>query len=263
MPWGSVGPPCAALARALMDPQLDRTERVSRSLLLDSVRPGGPQPARLLCPWDSPGGNTGVGCRVLLQGPGSLPQSWSGAPGEVGAASSVHAARVSGLSSQARGGQSRPGLTSSPLSDLFHRTPPKTPTPAQTPRCTPRALGTRPEVCCLRALRLPPRTPWDALGPGPEGVLGPSPSSPSGPWKQAGDSPSPGTAGAQDCRAGTEAATRGYPPRGWGAGGGGPPLMAERQHFGSSRFPQWMAQRFLSHFLCLTSHGWDQGWEGR
>ena len=25
-------------------------------------------PARLLCPWDSPGKNTGVGCHFLLQG---------------------------------------------------------------------------------------------------------------------------------------------------------------------------------------------------
>ena len=25
-------------------------------------------PARLLCPWDSPGKNTGVGCHSLLQG---------------------------------------------------------------------------------------------------------------------------------------------------------------------------------------------------
>ena len=25
-------------------------------------------PARFLCPWDSPGKNTGVGCRFLLQG---------------------------------------------------------------------------------------------------------------------------------------------------------------------------------------------------
>ena len=30
--------------------------------------PHGLQPARLLCPWDSPGGNTGVGCHFLLQG---------------------------------------------------------------------------------------------------------------------------------------------------------------------------------------------------
>ena len=26
------------------------------------------EPARLLCPWDSPGKNTGVGCHFLLQG---------------------------------------------------------------------------------------------------------------------------------------------------------------------------------------------------
>ena len=34
----------------------------------DSLSPHGPQPARLLCPWDSPGKNTGVGCPALLQG---------------------------------------------------------------------------------------------------------------------------------------------------------------------------------------------------
>ena len=33
----------------------------------DSVRPHGLQPTRLLCPWDSPGKNTGVGCHFLLQ----------------------------------------------------------------------------------------------------------------------------------------------------------------------------------------------------
>jgi len=36
-------------------------------------------PTRLLCPWDSPGKNTGVGCRALLQGnlptPGTEPRS--------------------------------------------------------------------------------------------------------------------------------------------------------------------------------------------
>ena len=31
------------------------------------LRPYGPQPARLLCPWDSPGKNTGVGCHAFLQ----------------------------------------------------------------------------------------------------------------------------------------------------------------------------------------------------
>ena len=33
----------------------------------DSVKPHGLQPTRLLCPWDSPGKNTGVGCHFLLQ----------------------------------------------------------------------------------------------------------------------------------------------------------------------------------------------------
>ena len=33
----------------------------------DSLQSHGLQPARLLCPWDSPGKNTGVGCHFLLQ----------------------------------------------------------------------------------------------------------------------------------------------------------------------------------------------------
>ena len=33
----------------------------------DSVRPHRRLPTRLLCPWDSPGKNTGVGCHFLLQ----------------------------------------------------------------------------------------------------------------------------------------------------------------------------------------------------
>ena len=33
-----------------------------------TVRPFGLQPARLLCPWDSLGKNTRVGCHALLQG---------------------------------------------------------------------------------------------------------------------------------------------------------------------------------------------------
>ena len=34
----------------------------------DSLWPHGLQPTRLLCPWDSPGKNTGVGCHALRQG---------------------------------------------------------------------------------------------------------------------------------------------------------------------------------------------------
>ena len=33
-----------------------------------SSQPQGLQPTRLLCPWDFPGKNTGVGCHFLLQG---------------------------------------------------------------------------------------------------------------------------------------------------------------------------------------------------
>ena len=41
---------------------------LSHSLVSDSLRSHGLQPTRLLCPWDSPGKNTGVGCHALLQG---------------------------------------------------------------------------------------------------------------------------------------------------------------------------------------------------
>ena len=39
----------------------------SRSVMSDSQRPHGPQPSRLLRPWDFPGTRTGVGCHRLLQ----------------------------------------------------------------------------------------------------------------------------------------------------------------------------------------------------
>ena len=38
----------------------------SRSGVSDSLRPRGLQPTSLLCPWDSPGKNSGVGCHFLL-----------------------------------------------------------------------------------------------------------------------------------------------------------------------------------------------------
>ena len=39
----------------------------SRSVVSDSLQPRGLHPARLLCPWDFPGKDTGVGCQFLLQ----------------------------------------------------------------------------------------------------------------------------------------------------------------------------------------------------
>ena len=40
----------------------------SRSVMPDCLRSHGLQPTRLLCPWDFPGKDTGVGCHFLLQG---------------------------------------------------------------------------------------------------------------------------------------------------------------------------------------------------
>ena len=37
------------------------------SVVSDSMRPHKRQPTRLLCPWDSLGKDTGVGCHFLLQ----------------------------------------------------------------------------------------------------------------------------------------------------------------------------------------------------
>ena len=41
---------------------------LSHSVMSISLQALGLCPARLLCPWDSPGKNTGVGCHFLLQG---------------------------------------------------------------------------------------------------------------------------------------------------------------------------------------------------
>ena len=46
--------------------------KVAQSCL--TLRPHGLEPARLLCPWNSPGQNTGVGCRSLLQGTFPIPE---------------------------------------------------------------------------------------------------------------------------------------------------------------------------------------------
>ena len=43
------------------------------SAVSNSVRPHGQQPTRLLCPWDSPGKNTGVGCHFFLTAWGQVP----------------------------------------------------------------------------------------------------------------------------------------------------------------------------------------------
>ena len=40
----------------------------SHSVLSDCLKPHGLEPSRLLCPWDFPAKNSGVGCHFLLQG---------------------------------------------------------------------------------------------------------------------------------------------------------------------------------------------------
>ena len=40
---------------------------ITRSVMFQPVWPHRQWPGRLLCPWDSPGKNTGVGCHFLLQ----------------------------------------------------------------------------------------------------------------------------------------------------------------------------------------------------
>ena len=45
-----------------------KSESVSRSVMSNSLGVHGLQPTGFLCPWDSPGKNTGVGSQFLLQG---------------------------------------------------------------------------------------------------------------------------------------------------------------------------------------------------
>ena len=56
-----------------------KTVCVNHSVVSDSLQPHGLYPARLLCPWDSPGKNTGVSCHSLSPGnppnPGIKPKS--------------------------------------------------------------------------------------------------------------------------------------------------------------------------------------------
>ena len=47
---------------------MKESESVSCSVTSDSLRPHGLQPARFLCPWNSPGKNTRLRCHALLQG---------------------------------------------------------------------------------------------------------------------------------------------------------------------------------------------------
>ena len=56
--------------------KLKKYRVLSCSVVSDSLRYHGLQPARLLCSWDSPGKNTGMVCHSLLQG-SSWPRDWT------------------------------------------------------------------------------------------------------------------------------------------------------------------------------------------
>ena len=61
---------CLASVTKIQVPQCNIRCVPAKSLQFksNSLRPHRLQPARLLCPWDFPGKNTGVGCHFLLQG---------------------------------------------------------------------------------------------------------------------------------------------------------------------------------------------------
>ena len=46
---------------------VDESESVSHSVMSYSLQSHRLEPSRFLCPWDSPGKNTGVGSHFLLQ----------------------------------------------------------------------------------------------------------------------------------------------------------------------------------------------------
>ena len=51
-----------------LEPRIHREMLVFSRSVVSTLQPHGLQPVRLLCPWDFPGKNTGVGCHFLLQG---------------------------------------------------------------------------------------------------------------------------------------------------------------------------------------------------
>ena len=77
--WGAI-----AFSEMLSRETYSKHVCVSCSVVSGSLQPHGLRPTRLLCPWNSPGKNTGVGCHFLLQGtfptqrsnPGLLHYRW-------------------------------------------------------------------------------------------------------------------------------------------------------------------------------------------
>ena len=66
-PWGSPAKNTGVGCHFLLQKELQKERKGSRSVVSDSLRPHGLQPARLLHPWNFPGKSTGVGCHFFLQ----------------------------------------------------------------------------------------------------------------------------------------------------------------------------------------------------
>ena len=71
----------------------EKSNRVSHSIMFDSLPPQGLRPARLLCPWSSPGKNTGVGFTISFSRGSSQPRDQTQVACTVGGFFTVWATR--------------------------------------------------------------------------------------------------------------------------------------------------------------------------
>ena len=60
--------PCGKPSLRVWEPCVTDGMHAELLYLCPTLRPYGLQPAKLFCPWDAPGRNTGAGCHALLQG---------------------------------------------------------------------------------------------------------------------------------------------------------------------------------------------------
>ena len=69
--WSGVSLPspccCLVTSKCSWQVPICSSSSVSHSVVSNSLQPHGLWAARLLCPWDSPGKNTGVDCHCLIQ----------------------------------------------------------------------------------------------------------------------------------------------------------------------------------------------------
>ena len=67
-PQQTPGDLCSSSGEVLAFPSQGRLCRAACSVMSDSLWPHALWPARPLCPWNSPGSNSGLGCYSLIQG---------------------------------------------------------------------------------------------------------------------------------------------------------------------------------------------------